>query len=161
MTRAHCYHSVALLIALPLALSLSQNSACRSSGTNSGNSSMNTNSTVVTDIQNPDLRGTWGGQHIAMEIKDAEAVLEFDCAHGRITENITPDREGKFEAKGVYAAEHGGPVRQGESNEQPATYRGSIKDQTMTLTIELTRNNEKVGTFTLTHGSEGRVHKCL
>jgi hypothetical protein len=161
MIRAHCFHSIALLVALPLALSLSQNSACRSGGTNSGNGSMNTNSTVVSAVQNQDLSGTWGGQHVAMEVKDSAAEIEFDCAHGRITETIAPDREGKFEAKGVYTPEHGGPLTESENNDQPAVYRGSIREKTMTLTIEVTANHETIGPFTLTHGSRGRIRKCM
>ena len=159
MRRAHCSF-IALLVAVLLALSLSQNSVCRGSATNSGNS-MNKNSTAVSAIQNEDLRGTWGGQHVVMEIKDSEAEIEFDCAHGRITENIAPDRNGKFEANGVYTREHGGPLTESENNDQPAVYRGSIKEKTMTLTIELTANHETIGTFALTHGSQGRIRKCM
>lgn len=108
-----------------------------------------------------DLRGRWGGEHISMEVTEDGAQIDFDCANGRITEKIAPDGEGKFEAKGVFTQERGGPVRLGEDNEQPAVYRGSIKDKTMTLNIELTRNHETAGTFTLKQGSEGRVRKCL
>lgn len=52
--------------------------------------------------QSRDLRGTWGGEHIAMEVTDAGATIEYDCAHGRITEKIAPNPEGKFETKGVH-----------------------------------------------------------
>lgn len=31
----------------------------------------------------------------------------------------------------------------------------------MTLTVELTQNKESAGTFTLTHGKQGRMRKCL
>lgn len=115
---------------------------------------------VRTPNQARDLRGQWGGQHIAMEVTDSGATIEYDCAHGRINEKISPDADGKFEAKGVHARERGGPTRQGEDNEQPAVYRGSIKDDTLTLTVELAQNNENVGTFTLTHGKPGRIRKC-
>ena len=120
---------------------------------------MNVNANTSKD--GGDLRGTWGGQSIAMEVTDEGAEIEFDCAHGRITEKIAPDGEGKFESKGVFARERGGPERMGENNDQPAVYRGSIKEKTMTLRIELTRNNEDLGTFTLTHGKAGRLTKCL
>ena len=154
------YNSIGVLVALPLALLLWQDSSCRSSKKNSNtNSNMNTNAT--TPSQSRDLRGTWGGQSIAMEVSDEGAEIEFDCAHGRITEKISPSTDGKFETKGVFARERGGPQRMGENNEQPAVYRGSIKEKTMTVTIELTRNNENLGTFTLTQGSTGRIHKCL
>lgn len=96
-----------------------------------------------------------------MEVTDAGATIEYDCAHGRIMEKISPDGEGKFEVKGVHVRERGGPTRQGEDNEQPAVYRGSIKDDTMTLAVELTQNSESVGTFSLTKGKTGRIRKCL
>lgn len=120
---------------------------------------MNVNANTTS--QERDLRGTWGGQSIAMEVGEGGAEIEFDCAHGRIAEKIAPDGGGKFEAKGVFERERGGPQRMGENNEQPAVYRGSIKEKTMTLSIELTRNNEDLGTFTLTQGSTGKIHKCL
>ena len=63
--------------------------------------------------------------------------------------------------QGAHKRERGGPTRQGEDNEQSALYRGSIKDETMTLIVELAENNESVGTFTLTQGKSGRIRKCL
>jgi hypothetical protein len=154
------HNSIAIVVALPLAFFLWQGSSCRSSKANSnGNSSMNANASTAN--QTRDLRGTWGGEHIAMEVTDAGATIEYDCAHGRINKKITPDAAGKFETKGVHVRERGGPTRQGEDNERPALYRGAIKDETMTLTVELAENNESVGTFTLTHGKTGRIRKCL
>ena len=158
MKRANSFQSLAILFALPLAMHVSQNTSCRSGSTNTGNSSMNANTSVVTRTQ--DLRGTWGGQSISMEVTAEGAEIEFDCAHGRITEEIAPDGDGKFEVKGTFARERGGPQRMGENNDQPAVYRGSIKEKTMTLRIELTRNNQDLGTFTLTQGSTGKIHKC-
>jgi len=96
-----------------------------------------------------------------MEVTDAGATIEYDCAHGRISEKITPDADGKFETKGTHTRERGGPSRQGEDNEEPALYQGSITDETMTLTVKLANNNESVGTFRLTHGKAGRIRKCL
>jgi hypothetical protein len=160
VTKNNFYNSIGVLVALPLALFLWQGSSCQSSKANSnGNLSMNAN--VSTASQSRDLRGTWGGEHIAMEVTDAGATIEYDCAHGRIAQKIPPDPEGKFKAKGTHTRERGGPTRQGEDEGQPAVYRGSIKDQTMTLRVELTQNNESVGTFTLTHGKTGRIRKCL
>ena len=119
------------------------------------------NANASTAGQSRDLRGNWGGEHIAMEVTDGGATIEYDCAHGRITERIAPAADGKFEAKGIHKRERGGPTRQGEDEGQPAIYRGSLKDETMTLTVELVENNEPVGTFTLTHGKTGRIRKCL
>lgn len=158
MGQSERYNSIALWVALPLALSLWQGSSCRSSRANS-----NTGSTVNANAstQRRDLRGAWGGDHIAMEVTGDGATIEYDCAHGRVTEKIAPDSEGKFEAMGVHVRERGGPTRQGENNEEAAIYRGLIKDDTMTLTVELSKNNESVGDFKLTHRKTGRIRKCL
>lgn len=150
----------ALLVSLPLMICLWQGSSCRSSNANANNP-LNTNGMTTNSNQNRDLRGLWGGQHISMEVTAEGATINYDCAHGRIAEKIVPDRDGRFEAKGFHTAEHAGPVREDEDNERPAVYRGSIQDQTMTLEVELNQNKEKVGTFTLTHGSGGRLRKCM
>lgn len=153
------YNSIALAV-LPLAVLFWQGSSCHTLNTNPvNNPAMNAN-TAPSSNQNRDMRGLWGGQHIRIEVGDAGAEIDYDCAHGRITEKIVPDRNGKFTVKGVHAREHPGPVREGEQNEQAASYRGSIDGDTMTLTVTLTQTNETVGTFTLTHGKGGRVFKC-
>src|SRR5215468_2659619 len=104
--------------------------------------------------------GVWGGLHISLEVTDAGAQINYDCAHGRITEKIVPDNDGVFEVKGVHTPEHPGPTREGEESEQPAVYHGSIHQDTMTLTVRLSGQDEPVGTFTLTRGSSGKIRKC-
>ena len=147
-----------VLICLPL-LVLLWDPSCRGSNANSANPSVN-QTTNTNSNQNSGVRGLWGGQHINMEIGDAGAEIDYDCAHGRITEKIVPDRNGKFAVKGVHVRERPGPVRLGQENEHAASYEASIDGDTMTLTVTLTANNEEVGTFTLTHGKTGRVVKC-
>jgi hypothetical protein len=162
MKQASSFHAMAILVALPLAINMWQEPSCRSGGpANSATRSMNTNTITAPGSQDRELRGIWGGQHIAMEVTDDGAQIEFDCAHGRITEKIAPDRDGKFDVKGVFARQRGGPERIGKNNDQPARYQGSIKEKTMTLTIELTRDKEDLGKFTLTKGSNGRLTRCL
>lgn len=89
MVSKNRYNSIAIIVALPLAFFLWQSSSCRSSKANSNvNSSMNANASTAS--QSRDLRGAWGGEHIAMEVTDPGATIEYDCAHGRITEKIAP-----------------------------------------------------------------------
>ncbi len=105
--------------------------------------------------------GSWGGVHIGMEVTDKNTAIEFDCAHGTISEQLALDREGRFRAKGTYVREHGGPIREGETPvSHPAIYSGNVHSKAMTLTVTLTDSSENVGTFTLTQGSEGQVFKC-
>jgi len=39
------------------------------------------------------------------------AEVEFDCAHGQMTQRTTLDRHGDFDVAGTFTPEHGGPVR--------------------------------------------------
>ena len=104
----------------------------------------------------------WGGQGISLQINDKGAEIEYDCAHGTITEKIVPDGGAKFAVKGRHVRERGGPIRADQDDSgQPAIYRGSIDGDTMTLTVTLSESDEKVGTYTLTRGKVGRIRKCL
>ena len=124
-------------------------------------SNMNQNQNSNSPVAQKKLNGSWGGQGISMDVTDNGASLDFDCASGRITEAIVPDRAGKFTVKGLFARQRPGPTREGDDNDgQPATYTGVINGENLTLTINLTRNDEKVGTFTLGHGKPARIRRC-
>jgi hypothetical protein len=162
----------ATLLCFPFAaLMLLQGSSCRSSGAQSNSAS--TPSPVPSNQSKPSpspvtpsnpralAEGLWGGQHVSLEVTHSGAEINYDCAHGSITETIVPNGEGKFVVKGVHVRERPGPIREGEDNSQPAKYSGSIEGDTMTLTVTLPGIEEPVGTFTLTRGKAGRVTKCL
>ena len=106
-------------------------------------------------------KGVWGGPHIRLEVTDSGANLEYDCANSTIAEPIVLDREGNFDVRGKYMPEHVGPIsRDEESNSYSVRYVGHARDNDLTLTITIPDKKETIGTFTLTHGSEGRVMKC-
>jgi len=105
--------------------------------------------------------GVWGGIHIHMQVTDNGADVEYDCAHGKILEPLTLDANGHFQAKGTHVLEGPGPARLGvDSDQQPASFSGSVDGKTMTLRVSLSATSKEVGTFTLTQGSEGRLRKC-
>jgi len=107
-------------------------------------------------------RGQWGGDHVTMEVTATGATLEFDCAHARIDEPITVDRNGRFSVRGTYAAERGGPVRDTEDDRtRPAQFAGRVSGKTMSLTISAATGGEALGSFSLEHGKNGVVRKCL
>ena len=63
---------------------------------------------------------------------------------------------------GVFVRERGGPVREGEeADRRRARYSGRVDGSTMTLGITLIDSNENIGTFTLNHGAEPLIRKCL
>jgi hypothetical protein len=106
--------------------------------------------------------GPWGGEHVSLLVTETGGSLEYDCAHGRITEPLVADSSGRFDLSGTHTREHGGPIREGEkANSQPARYVGSTDGRTMSLTVTLRDSNQDVGTFTLTRGETGRIVKCL
>jgi hypothetical protein len=95
-----------------------------------------------------------------MAVDDAGARLEFDCAQGVIEEALNLDDQGRFEAKGRFIREHGGPVRKGEvEDSRPADYKGAFDGKTLSLDIVL-EGGESLGTFRLTKGGRARLVKC-
>ena len=102
--------------------------------------------------------GVWGGQHINIEVGEKSARIEYDCANGVIEGPLTVDSSGNFKLRGTHRVERGGPIRADDDTKgQPATYTGSIKGNTMTLTLKVGDSEE---TFTLEKGKEGELVKC-
>jgi hypothetical protein len=105
--------------------------------------------------------GLWGATHINIEVGPRSATINYDCANGTIEGPLTFDSKGRFTWRGSHHREGPGPVRaDNEANRRPAIYTGSIKGDTMTLTIKLTDTNEILDNFTLKRGRAGRVFKC-
>ena len=105
-------------------------------------------------------RGVWGGLHINMVVGTRSAVIEYDCAHGTIDGGLGFDKQGKFEWRGTFTPERGGPIRaDDEPQAQSATYSGEIKGATMTLTLKVSGSDE-TETFTLEKGKHGELFKC-
>ncbi len=106
--------------------------------------------------------GPWGAMGVAMEVTESGARIEFDCAHATISEPLLLDSEGRFDVKGLYFREHGGPVREGEeSRGQPVRYMGQVTGENMTLTIKPEGSDTPIVSYNLAHGKTGRLRKCL
>src|SRR5712691_11266631 len=154
MTKGSQFISLALVLPLAFALLANQGSCKSNSNAHAGNQG---NKQVGTAVP----QGIWGGVHIAMEVGDKSAAIEYDCAHGMISERLLVDSEGRFQARGTHVPEHGGPIRKGETAaSHPANYSGNVRGKAMTLMVTLADSSESIGTFTLTQGSTGRVFKC-
>ena len=103
--------------------------------------------------------GNWGGQHINIKVTAQSATIEYDCANGVIQGPLVVDRNGNFNLRGTHRMERGGPVRADETpREVPATYTGSIRGNTMTLSLKV--SDAEVETFKLVKGKEGELFKC-
>jgi len=136
------------------------------SGPTSRSSQQATNQNVSTQDKNKEKQSPsgsdeqWGGNHVHLVMKSSSSDLEFDCAHGTITEEIKPDNDGNFDVAGTFVRE-GGPTRLDESSKgHPARYVGRITQDSMTFQIHLKGNDQPTETFTLTRGRQGRLRKC-
>ena len=105
--------------------------------------------------------GMWGGDQVRMHVTEEGASIEHACARGRIEHRLATEAGGRFTAKGTYHRERGGPEREREERGEPAVYTGRTDGKTMTLTVRLTRTDEKIGPFTLVYGKNVRMTKCL
>ena len=108
------------------------------------------------------VTGRWGGDHVALELTPAGGTVEYDCAHGGLTQPVRPGARGEFEATGVHIREHGGPIREGERPDSaPARYVGRVTGDRMTLRVFAGSRPDTLGPFDLRRGGEARVFKCL
>jgi hypothetical protein len=105
--------------------------------------------------------GIWGGDQAMLQVSAGEpATLELPCAHGSIPGPLEVQRDGRVEWPGRFASERPGPTRESDEDGDPATYRGTVTGETLTLDV-LVAGREVVGRLTLTHGRRVRVVKCL
>jgi hypothetical protein len=103
--------------------------------------------------------GVWGGLHVRLVLTSTGGEIEFDCAHGQLSEPLKGDARGRFDVAGTLVRE-GGPVRQEGTAGQRVRYSGRLDGDRMTLTLTLSDSNEKPDEFSLTRDNEGRLWKC-
>jgi hypothetical protein len=109
--------------------------------------------------RNTAATGTWGGEHVFLQVSKSGTELEFDCARGQIAGPIALDEHGNFDVPGTFTPEHGGPV--GRDENVPlvqARYSGHVDGDRMRLKV--TREQEEFGSFALTHDQLPNLKKC-
>ena len=105
--------------------------------------------------------GTWGGEHAVLEVSKSGGAIQFDCAHGAMTGEITLDAGGRFRLSGEFVREHGGPIRRGEAeNRESVVYSGEVRGGKMSLTVELPNGGAPIGPYELELGNPGHVVRC-
>lgn len=108
------------------------------------------------------LAGSWGGQHVALELSREGGRLEYDCAAGSIDEAVRPDSSGRFSVRGTHTPGHGGPERVGEEPVAlPANYDGRVRGERMTLIVRVVSSGLELGPFTLERGATPVILRCL
>ena len=106
--------------------------------------------------------GVWGGDHILIEVTSTGATVMFECADGTIEESLVIDGNGRFDVRGVHIRRTGGPARSDQKPERlRARYSGSVKGNSMTLTVTLPDTNETEGTYSLTYNQRPELRRCL
>lgn len=150
MRQMNQFGNVSTLLVIPLLLFAWQEDSCRS---NKVDKPAIKTQRVVT--------GSWGGQHITLNVTEDSATATMDCAHGTINQPIEIDDAGRFEVRGTFTTETPGPLRSGGDDNRSARYTGTVKADVMTLTITSTNSDEVLGSFKLTHGQPGRIRRCL
>jgi hypothetical protein len=98
---------------------------------------------------------------VSIQVEEAQASFEFDCAHAAIRAPWRLDADGRFSVKGVFVREHGGPVRKGEDeDERPALFKGRLQGDRLEFEIELTEEKQTAGSYVVTLGGRPRIFKC-
>lgn len=108
------------------------------------------------------LSGSWGGEHIALELAPQGGTLEYDCAAGTIDESVRPDSSGRFSVRGTHTPGHGGPERVGEeASAMPADYQGRVSGSRMTLSVRVPSSGLALGPFVIQRGATPMIMRCL
>jgi hypothetical protein len=103
--------------------------------------------------------GSYGGEHVIMEVSKRGATFEFDCAHGETHAPLVLDKQGNFNVSGTFTAEHGGPVREDEVKPpNPSSYSGHLEGDNLILNVKV--KDQQVGTFNLVRDAHPLLRKC-
>jgi hypothetical protein len=100
----------------------------------------------------------WGGQGAILEVTDAGAEIEFDCAHGRIDGPVPLGANGRFDLPGSFTPQHAGPSRDGDPHASGVRYVGVVEGDQLTLTVR--KGEETLGAFVLRRGTRPPLRKC-
>lgn len=113
-------------------------------------------------LANGPLTGSWGGQHVALELAPQGGTLEYDCAAGTIDEPVRPNSSGRFSVHGTHTPGHGGPERVGEEAPVlPADYEGRVSGSRMTLSVRVAPSGLELGPFLIERGATPVITHCL
>ena len=108
------------------------------------------------------LAGTWGGDGAIFSFSNEGLVAMFECATGEARGPVRVDGDGRFEVRGWYALDPGGP---GTASEPPAskidaTYSGTRSQDQLEVLVELD-DGVSHGPFLVTQGADGALERCV
>jgi hypothetical protein len=102
---------------------------------------------------------TWGGDQARLEVTAGGAELELPCAHGRIEEPLVVPANGRFEWKGTFVQERGGPTPEGGHPAVAAVYSGTLDGETLVLSVRA-GSTLALDSVRFTRGRSVRIVKC-
>jgi hypothetical protein len=108
---------------------------------------------------NPIASGDWGGDQARLVVTSDGAELELPCAHGRIGEPLIVPASGRFEWKGTFVQERGGPTPEGGDPAAAAVYSGAIDGETLVLSVRA-GSTLALDAVRFTRGRAVRIVKC-
>jgi len=104
--------------------------------------------------------GVWGGTGIRVDVREGNAKIELDAAHGETDGPLVLDGSGAFDVAGTFARERPGPARAGAPEKgEPARFRGTLDGDVLTLTVTLGRNAVAAGPLKAQRGALARLRK--
>lgn len=117
---------------------------------------------AATPLPSGPLTGEWGAAHAGLVLDASGGRLEYDCAAGTIDEPVDPDTGGRFAADGSHTPGTGGPTRVGETSPSyPARYTGTVRGDTLRLTVEMPARQLVLGPFDMARGAQPMLTRCL
>lgn len=101
-----------------------------------------------------------------MAVSTRGASVTFDCARGRISQELTLDSNRQFQVAGTYSPNQSAPISSGPALPVniPATYQGTLTSATeMDLDLILAGTNGSTiqQTYHLTYGMPGTLELCI
>jgi hypothetical protein len=104
--------------------------------------------------------GVWGGTGIRIDVREGDAEVELDAAHGKTAGPLVLDASGAFDVAGTFAREKPGPTRvDAPEHGEPARFRGTLEGDVLTLTVTLGRNAVAAGPLKARRGAPARLRK--
>lgn len=102
-------------------------------------------------VAKPLPKGSWGNDSAGLRVTGSGATLDLNCAGGSVDRPILLDKASSFDVEGIYISGRAGPSA-GERH--PARFSGTVRGNTLALTVTRTDTGEVVGNWELTFGVE-------
>ncbi|HEY5071310.1 MAG TPA: hypothetical protein VII63_04685 [Caulobacteraceae bacterium] len=105
------------------------------------------------------VTGSFGGDHVALDLGPGGGRVEFDCGAGTIDEPVRVAADGRFSVGGHIPAVAGGVSRAQEGGGQVVRYVGTAIADTVIFTVA-TANGSPSPTYRVRRGQRPRLLRC-